>query len=53
MIVKKKNKRDPQRLQHSVRFDIEFFTKHKEDDPSKLIIDFVQIIKVKILLNSP
>ena len=42
MIVKKKNKRDPQRLQHSVRFDIEFYTKNKEDDPSKLIIDFVQ-----------
>ncbi len=42
MIVKKKNKRDPQRLKHSVRFDIEFYTKNKEDDPSKLIIDFVQ-----------
>ena len=41
MIVKKKNKRDPQRLKHSVRFDIEFFIKPKEKE-STLLIVFVQ-----------
>ncbi len=41
MIVKKKNKRDPQRLKHSVRFDVEFFIKPKEKE-STLLIVFVQ-----------
>ena len=41
MIVKKKNKRDPQRLKNSVRFDIEFFIKPKEKE-STLLIVFVQ-----------
>ena len=41
MIEKKKNKRDPQRLKNSVRFDIEFFIKPKEKE-STLLIVFVQ-----------
>ncbi len=42
MIIKKKKKRDPQRLKHVVRFDIEFFLNPKENAVTKLLIVFVQ-----------
>ena len=42
MIIKKKKKRDPQRLKHAVRFDIEFFLNPKENAVTKLLIVFVQ-----------
>ena len=42
MIKKKKIKKDPQRLKHSVRFDIEFFLDPKEKKVKKLLIVFVQ-----------
>ena len=42
MIKKIKIKKDPQRLKHSVRFDIEFFLDPKEKKVKKLLIVFVQ-----------
>ena len=42
MIKKIKIKKDPQRLKHSVRFDIEFFLDPKEKEVKKLLIVFVQ-----------
>ena len=42
MIKKKDIKKDPQRLKHSVRFDIEFFLDPKEKKVKKLLIVFVQ-----------
>ena len=42
MILKKKKKKDPQRLKHKVRFNIEFDYKKEDSNKSKPLIMFVQ-----------
>ena len=42
MIIKKKKKKDPQRLKHKVRFNIEFGYKREDSHKSKPLIIFVQ-----------
>ena len=42
MIIKKKKKKDPQRLKHKVRFNIEFDYKEENSHKSKPIIAFVE-----------
>ncbi len=42
MIIKKKKRKDPQRLKHKVRFNIEFDYKPKDSHKSKPLIVYVQ-----------
>ena len=42
MIIKKKKRKDPQRLKHKVRFNIEFNYKTKDSHKSKPLIVYVQ-----------
>ena len=42
MIIKKKKRKDPQRLKHKVRFNIEFDYKPKDSHKSKPLIIYVQ-----------
>ena len=42
MITKKKKRKDPQRLKHKVRFNIEFDYKPKDSHKSKPLIVYVQ-----------
>ena len=52
MIIKKKKRKDPQRLKHKVRFNIEFNYKTKDSHKSKPLIVYVQAGSVSLPIEN-